>query len=74
MAVPWRPGETTRRGPGSRWVTYSPRVGEKVMSELHDIDEVAYVRFASVYRQFKDVTDFMKEVGRLLKRDSGDNE
>ena len=52
----------------------STGVGEKVMSELHEIDEVAYVRFASVYRQFKDVTDFMKEVGRILKRDSGDNE
>lgn len=52
----------------------STGVGEKVMSELHEIDEVAYVRFASVYRQFKDVTDFMKEVSRLLKRDSGDNE
>jgi transcriptional repressor NrdR len=52
----------------------STGVGEKVMSELHEIDEVAYVRFASVYRQFKDVTDFMKEVGRILKRDSGENE
>jgi transcriptional repressor NrdR len=52
----------------------STGVGEKVMSELHEIDEVAYVRFASVYRQFKDVTDFMKEVGKLLKRDSQDHE
>lgn len=52
----------------------STGVGEKVMSELHEIDEVAYVRFASVYRQFKDVTDFMREVGKLLKRDSKDNE
>jgi transcriptional repressor NrdR len=52
----------------------STGVGEKVMSELHEIDEVAYVRFASVYRQFKDVTDFMKEVGRILKRDSGEDE
>jgi len=52
----------------------STGVGEKVMSELHEIDEVAYVRFASVYRQFKDVTDFMNEVSRILKRDSGDNE
>ncbi len=50
----------------------SAGIGEKVMSELHEIDEVAYVRFASVYRQFKDVTDFMKEVGRLLKRDAKD--
>ena len=52
----------------------STGVGEKVMGELHEIDEVAYVRFASVYRQFKDVTDFMNEVSRILKRDSGDNE
>ena len=52
----------------------STGIGEKVMSELHEIDEVAYVRFASVYRQFKDVTDFMKEVGKLLKRESKGNE
>jgi len=52
----------------------SSGVGERVVSELHEIDEVAYVRFASVYRQFKDVTDFMKEVGKILKRDSQDNE
>lgn len=50
----------------------SAGIGEKVMSELHEIDEVAYVRFASVYRQFKDVTDFMKEVAGLLKRDAKD--
>jgi transcriptional repressor NrdR len=48
-------------------------IGERVVSELHEIDEVAYVRFASVYRQFKDVTDFMKEVGKILKRDSESN-
>lgn len=52
----------------------SSRVGERVVNELHEIDEVAYVRFASVYRQFKDVTDFMKEVSKILKRDSKDNE
>jgi transcriptional repressor NrdR len=52
----------------------SSRVGERVVNELHEIDEVAYVRFASVYRQFKDVTDFMKEVSNILKRDSKDNE
>ncbi len=44
-------------------------IGEKVMAELHEIDEVAYVRFASVYRQFKDVTDFMKEVDKMIGRD-----
>ena len=41
-------------------------IGEKVMEELKDIDEVAYVRFASVYRQFKDVTTFIAEVNKLL--------
>ena len=42
-------------------------IGELVMSKLQDLDEVAYVRFASVYRQFKDVTQFMKEIKHLLK-------
>lgn len=41
-------------------------IGEVVMNELHQLDEVAYVRFASVYRQFKDITDFMTEVRELL--------
>ncbi len=41
-------------------------VGEMVMSELHQIDEVAYVRFASVYRQFKDISEFMTEIKDLL--------
>lgn len=42
-------------------------VGELVMSHLHELDEVAYVRFASVYRQFKDINQFMKELKELLK-------
>ncbi|MEE0867583.1 MAG: transcriptional regulator NrdR [Clostridia bacterium] len=41
-------------------------IGEKVMEGLRDIDEVAYVRFASVYRQFKDVNTFIAEVNKLL--------
>ena len=41
-------------------------IGEKIMEGLKDIDEVAYVRFASVYRQFKDVTTFIAEVNKLL--------
>jgi len=49
----------------------SPEIGELVMTRLHDLDEVAYVRFASVYRQFKDVTQFMEEVQRLLKKNEG---
>src|SRR6267142_3222366 len=42
-------------------------VGEEVMSELHQLDQVAYVRFASVYREFKDVAQFMDEVKGLIK-------
>ncbi|MCL1828617.1 MAG: transcriptional regulator NrdR [Oscillospiraceae bacterium] len=41
-------------------------IGELVMSKLKDIDEVAYVRFASVYRQFKDINTFMDELSKLL--------
>lgn len=41
-------------------------VGEMVMKRLYDLDEVAYVRFASVYRQFKDVSQFVEEVRGLL--------
>lgn len=46
----------------------SVRVGEWVMQELRELDEVAYVRFASVYRSFADVTDFAAEVERLRTR------
>jgi transcriptional repressor NrdR len=41
-------------------------IGEKVMAELHKLDGVAYVRFASVYRQFRDVTDFLDELKSFL--------
>ena len=43
-------------------------IGELVMEKLKEIDEVAYVRFASVYREFKDVGTFMEELGKLLKK------
>ena len=43
-------------------------VGELVMDHLHKLDEVAYVRFASVYRQFKDINQFMKELKDLLSK------
>ena len=43
-------------------------IGELVMGSLKDLDEVAYVRFASVYREFKDVNTFMEELGKLLKK------
>ncbi len=42
-------------------------VGELIMRELHDLDQVAYVRFASVYRQFRDIEEFMKEISTLIK-------
>lgn len=45
----------------------SRELGEIVMSHLQNLDEVAYVRFASVYRQFKDISQFMDEVKDLLK-------
>ncbi|PIP36595.1 MAG: transcriptional regulator NrdR [Desulfobacterales bacterium CG07_land_8_20_14_0_80_52_14] len=43
-------------------------VGEKIMAKLHTIDDVAYVRFASVYREFKDVNDFFDELKTLLNK------
>ncbi|NLV57870.1 MAG: transcriptional repressor NrdR [Clostridiales bacterium] len=44
----------------------SRRIGEAVMDHLRELDEVAYVRFASVYRQFTDVSSFMDELNRLI--------
>ena len=44
----------------------SERVGELVMDALKEVDQVAYVRFASVYRQFKDIDTFMAELNKLL--------
>ena len=45
----------------------STEIGELVMDKLKDVDEVSYVRFASVYRQFKDITTFMSELNKLLQ-------
>lgn len=45
----------------------SHKVGELVMETLRHLDQVAYVRFASVYRSFKDVNEFMSELSRLLE-------
>lgn len=45
----------------------SPEIGERVMNKLKEWDEVAYVRFASVYRQFKDINEFMSELEEILK-------
>lgn len=49
----------------------SDLVGEAVMKRLIDVDEVAYVRFASVYRQFKDITVFLQELNELLGKSLG---
>ena len=42
-------------------------IGEKVMDRLRSVDQVAYVRFASVYRQFKDINSFMHELNKILE-------
>lgn len=47
----------------------SSTIGETVMTELSDLDEVAYVRFASVYRSFKDINEFMDELKDLLSEE-----
>lgn len=59
--------EATLQNSLDREVT-SDRIGELVMNKLKDIDEVAYVRFASVYRQFKDITTFMNELNKLIEK------
>ena len=46
----------------------SSEIGERVIKKLYDLDEVAYVRFASVYRQFKDINQFMDELKDLLNQ------
>ena len=46
---------------------HAVKVGEKVISEIYNLDDVAYVRFASVYRSFKDVNEFMVELKEVLK-------
>lgn len=57
--------ETTIQNSLDREVS-SEKIGELVMDKLKKIDEVAYVRFASVYRQFKDINTFMSELNKLL--------
>ena len=46
------------------------RIGELIMEELRQLDEVAYIRFASVYRQFTDLSTFLAEMNRLKEEDS----
>ena len=57
--------ETVLQNSLDREVT-SEYIGELVMEKLKALDEVAYVRFASVYRQFKDISTFMEELNKLL--------
>ena len=47
----------------------SQDVGEMIMEKLKELDEVSYVRFASVYRQFKDINTFMREISSLLNKE-----
>ena len=57
--------ESTVQNSLDREVT-SVHIGELAMDKLKDLDEVAYVRFASIYRQFKDINTFMEELAKLL--------
>jgi transcriptional repressor NrdR len=59
--------ETTMAEQGDREVA-SNAIGSAVMHELHKIDQVAYVRFASVYRSFKDIDEFMHELEDLINQ------
>ena len=59
--------ETTMAEQSEREVAASV-IGSAVMNELHKIDQVAYVRFASVYRQFKDIDEFMHELEDLINQ------
>ncbi len=47
----------------------STSIGERIMLKLHDLDDVAYVRFASVYREFKDANDFIFELKSLMSKE-----
>lgn len=49
----------------------SSEIGERAMKRLHELDPVAYVRFASVYREFKDAEQFMREIKDVLARKEG---
>ena len=51
----------------------STQIGELVMDKLKSVDEVAYVRFASVYREFKDISTFIEEIESLLRKKQGGN-
>jgi transcriptional repressor NrdR len=60
------------RGSGEAEIA-SARIGEAVMSYIAEVDQIAYVRFASVYRQFADVNNFMNELQNIIKKNSAEN-
>lgn len=60
--------EAELRQEGSKEIT-SGQIGMAVLKKLKEIDEIAYLRFASVYKDFKDISEFQSELGRLLKKD-----
>lgn len=64
--------ENTLAGSGEREVE-SKQLGNMVIERLKDLDEVAYVRFASVYRQFKDINNFIDELEKMLHEKNGNS-
>ena len=64
--------ENTLAGSGERDVE-SKQLGNMVIERLKDLDEVAYVRFASVYRQFKDINSFIDELEKMLHEKNGNS-
>lgn len=52
----------------------SKEIGELVMKKLRELDQVAFIRFASVYREFKDVSDFLEEADMVLEEERGQDE
>ena len=64
--------ENTLAGSGEREVE-SKQLGNMVIEGLKDLDEVAYVRFASVYRQFKDINSFIDELEKMLHEKNGNS-
>ena len=64
--------ENTLAGSGEREVE-SKQLGNMVIERLKDLDEVAYVRFASVYRQFKDINSFIDELEKMLNEKNGNS-
>ena len=64
--------ETKSRATGENEID-SRQIGEYVMQELAQLDDIAYIRFASVYRQFKDINGFMKEVQEMMANHQQNN-